>query len=239
MTLEELIHEGNEVLRTSQTGSLGSYVNDSLYDPWKRKALMFIQECFPTHPQTKTFEEIVEHNSQTRYCRQLVSILQAFADIRPNLVKTDYDGLLTKLFERFHIVARQLRRRHDGRPTMEINDEYDVQDLLHGLLRIDFDDVRPEEWTPSYAGASNRMDFLLKEDEIAIEVKMTRNGLKDKELGEQLIIDIAKYQSHPNCKCLYCFVYDPDGNVRNPRGLEKDLTELGKGFPVKVFIRPE
>lgn len=239
MTLEDLIHEGNEVLRTSQTGSLGSYVNDSLYDPWKRKALMFIQECFPTHPQTKTFEEIVEHNSQTRYCRQLVSILQAFADIRPNLVKTDYDGLLTKLFERFHIVARQLRRRHDGRPTMEINDEYDVQDLLHGLLRIDFDDVRPEEWTPSYAGASNRMDFLLKEDEIAIEVKMTRDGLKDKELGEQLIIDIAKYQSHPNCKCLYCFVYDPDGNVRNPRGLEKDLAELGKGFPVKVFIRPE
>lgn len=239
MTLEELIHEGNEVLRTSQTGSLGSYVNDSLYDPWKRKALMFIQECFPTHPQTKTFEEIVEHNSQTRYCRQLVSILQAFADIRPNLVKTDYDGLLTKLFERFHIVARQLRRRHDGRPTMEIHDEYDVQDLLHGLLRIDFDDVRPEEWTPSYAGASNRMDFLLKEDEIAIEVKMTRDGLKDKELGEQLIIDIAKYQSHPNCKCLYCFVYDPDGNVRNPRGLEKDLAELGKGFQVKVFIRPE
>lgn len=239
MTLEELIHEGNEVLRTSQTGSLGSYVNDSLYDPWKRKALMFIQECFPTHPQTKTFEEIVEHNSQTRYCRQLVSVLQAFADIRPNLVKTDYDGLLTKLFERFHIVARQLRRRHDGRPTLEIHDEYDVQDLLHGLLRIDFDDVRPEEWTPSYAGASNRMDFLLKEDEIAIEVKMTRNGLKDKELGEQLIIDIAKYQSHPNCKCLYCFVYDPDGNVRNPRGLEKDLAELGRGFQVKVFIRPE
>lgn len=239
MTLEELILEGNEVLRTSQSCAYGSYVNGSLYEPWKRKALMIIQEYFPTHPQTKTFEEIVGHNSQTRYCRQLVSILQAFADIRPNLVKTDYDGLLTKLFERFHTVARQLKRRHEGRPSLEIRDEYDVQDLLHGLLRIDFDDVRPEEWTPSYAGASNRMDFLLKEDEIAIEVKMTRNGLKDRELGEQLIVDIAKYQSHPNCKCLYCFVYDPDGNVRNPRGLEKDLAELGKGFPVKVFIRPE
>lgn len=239
MTLEELINEGNEVLRTSQTSTLGSYVNNSLYEPWKRKALMFIQEYFPVHPQTKAFGEIVEHNSQTRYCRQLVSILQAFAEVRPNQVRTDYDALLTKLFERFHTVARQLKRRHEGRPTLEIRDEYDVQDLLHGLLRIDFDDVRPEEWTPSYAGASNRMDFLLKEDEIAIEVKMTRNGLKDKELGEQLIIDIAKYQSHPNCKCLYCFVYDPDGNVRNPRGLEKDLEKLGKEFSVRVFIRPE
>ena len=42
------------------------------------------------------------------------------------------------------------------------------------------------------------MDFLLKDDEISIEVKMTRDGLKDKELGEQLIIDIAKYKEHPN-----------------------------------------
>jgi hypothetical protein len=83
------------------------------------------------------------------------------------------------------------------------------------------------------------MDFLLKEEEIAIEVKMTRDGLKDKELGDQLIIDIAKYQTHPGCKCLYCFVYDPDGIIRNPRGIEKDLIKLGKDFPVKAFIRPD
>lgn len=38
---------------------------------------------------------------------------------------------------------------------------------------------------PSYAGGSKRMDFLLKDGEIAIEVKMMiRNGLKDKEIGE-------------------------------------------------------
>lgn len=67
---------------------------------------------------------------------------------------------------------------------------------------------------------------------------MTRSGLKDKELGEQLIIDIAKYQNHPNCKCLYCFVYDPDDIIRNPRGIEKDLEKLGKDFLVKVYIRP-
>ena len=83
------------------------------------------------------------------------------------------------------------------------------------------------------------MDFLLKDEEIAIEVKMTRIGLKDKELGEQLIIDIAKYQNHPNCKCLYCYVYDPEGIIRNPRGMEKDLMEIDKGFPVHVFVRPE
>ena len=82
------------------------------------------------------------------------------------------------------------------------------------------------------------MDFLLKESEIAIEVKMTRKGLGDKQLGEQLIIDIANYKQHKDCKCLYCFVYDPDGFIRNPRGIEKDLMALDKSFMVKVFIRP-
>jgi len=36
----------------------------------------------------------------------------------------------------------------------------------------------------------------------------------------ELIIDIAKYRKHPDCKMLYCFVYDPDGNIRNPKGIE-------------------
>jgi REase_DpnII-MboI len=34
---------------------------------------------------------------------------------------------------------------------MDIKDEYDVQDLLHAILRAFFDDVRPEEFVPSYA----------------------------------------------------------------------------------------
>lgn len=240
MKLEELIKEGNDVLSTEHKGSLsGTFVNESLYEPWKRKALMFIQEFYPSHPQTKTFEDIVGKNNNAKYCRQLVSILQAFVVVSPALINTDYDGILTNLFERFHNIARQLLRRYSNRQTLSIADEYDVQDLLHALMKEHFDDVRPEEWTPSYAGNSNRMDFLLKQEEIAIEVKMTRKGLGDKELGEQLIIDIAKYKSHPNCRCLYCFVYDPEGIIRNPRGLEKDLAELGKNFLVKVFIRPK
>ena len=82
------------------------------------------------------------------------------------------------------------------------------------------------------------MDFLLKDEKIAIEVKMTRQGLKDKELAEQLIIDIANYKQHKNCKVLYCFVYNPEGLIRNPRGIEMDLQKLDKSYPVKMFIRP-
>ena len=49
---------------------------------------------------------------------------------------------------------------------------------------------------------------------------MSRKSLNAKTLGEQLIIDIEKYQVHPDCKKLFCFVYDPEGWITNPKGIE-------------------
>ena len=68
----------------------------------------------------------------------------------------------------------------ENRETLKIEDEYDVQDLLHALLLLYFDGVRAED----YAGKSSRMDFLLKNERVVIEVKKTRLGLADKELGD-------------------------------------------------------
>jgi hypothetical protein len=147
--------------------------------------------------------------------------------------------VLDKLANRFHAVAQQLRARHAGRETLRINDEYDVQDLLHALLRLEFDDVRPEEYTPSYAGVSSRMDFLLKDEQIVVEVKCTRDGLGVKEVGNQLLIDIARYRSHQDCKTLFCFVYDSAGRIANPSGIEADLSHDRHGLATRVRIRPK
>jgi hypothetical protein len=145
---------------------------------------------------------------------------------------------LYRIGDRFHLVVKQLRVRRESRSTIDVNDEYDVQDLFHSLLRIPFDDVRPEEWTPSYAGGASRMDFLLPEIEAVVEIKKSRLGLAAKELGEQLIIDIAKYKKHPNCRTLFCFVYDPDGRIANPRGIESDLNANQADLTVRVLIAP-
>lgn len=145
---------------------------------------------------------------------------------------------LYRIGERFHLVARQLRNRHGGRSTLDVNDEYDVQDLFHSLLRLAFDDVRPEEWTPSYAGGASRMDFFLPEIEAVVEIKKSRQGLNARELGEQLIVDIAKYKKHPSCRTLFCFVYDPDGRIANPRGIENDLNASQDDLTVRVLIAP-
>lgn len=147
---------------------------------------------------------------------------------------------LDLLCSRFHSVARQLRSRHASRATLEINDEYDVQDLLHAILKLFFDDVRAEEWTPSYAGGSSRVDFLLKKERVVLEVKKTRDGLTDRVLGDQLLVDIARYEAHPDCDALICFIYDPEGRIGNPRGLETDLTKkTSSKLTVGVYVRPK
>lgn len=143
------------------------------------------------------------------------------------------------LCNKFHSVSRQLRNRYNNRPTLEVEDEYDVQNLFHALLKIYFDDIRNEEWVPSYAGSSSRVDFLLKQEKLVIEIKKTSIKLKDKELGEQVILDVAKYKSHPDCKTLVCFVYDPEGRISNPAGLTADLTkQSSKNLSVVVIIKP-
>jgi len=134
--------------------------------------------------------------------------------------------------------VKQLGARHDKRPPFLVKDEYDVQDLLHGLLRLHFDDVRPEEAKPSYAGSSSRMDFLLKSEKVVVEAKMTRKTLGQKEVVTQLTEDAARYRTHPDCQTLVCFVFDPGGFCKNPVALENDVSTDANGFKVKVIVAP-
>jgi hypothetical protein len=147
--------------------------------------------------------------------------------------------MLERLCLRFHLVAMQLRTRHGDRDTLLVEDEYDVQDLLHALLTLEHDDVRTESWTPGYAGGSSRLDFLLKKEQIVIEAKKTRSGLGTRELGEQLLEDIQKYKQHPDCQTLVCFIYDPEGQIADPRGIENDLSRDADGLSVRVIIAPK
>ena len=83
------------------------------------------------------------------------------------------------------------------------------------------------------------MDFLLKAEQIVVEVKKTRKSLGAKEVGEELLVDIARYQSYPDCKTLLCFVYDSEGSIRNPTGLESDLRTASSAIRVVPIIAPK
>jgi len=140
---------------------------------------------------------------------------------------------------RFDHIAKQLRKRRSNKLPFEIEDEYDVQDLIHALLRIYFNDIRPEEHTPSLASKTNRMDFLLKEEQIVLETKLASNKYKDRKIEDDLVLDIAHYKEHPDCKQLVCFIYDPGKNLDNPAGLISGLEkQSSEGYKIKVMINP-
>ena len=153
--------------------------------------------------------------------------------------RADAVGLLRKIGNRFHAVARQLRLRHDGRTTLEVEDEYDAQDVVHALLCLEFDEIRRESWQPGYAVGSAHTYFVVPRDRIVIEVKKTRQGLGAKEISAQLDHDVAFYWTHPDCQTLFCFVYDPEARVGDPYGLEKKLTREVDHQRVEVFISPK
>jgi hypothetical protein len=176
---------------------------------------------------------------RTSLLQQIGILLSARNAILDDSVQLDVYDSIELVCHKFHDVAKQITERHSGRQSLIITDEYDVQDLLHALLKLFFEDIRSEEWTPSYAGKSSRMDFLLKNEAIVIETKKTRMDLKDKEIGDQLIIDIERYKSHPTCKQLVCFIYDPEELLKNPKGLQNDLNRDAIDLVVKVLINPK
>ena len=145
------------------------------------------------------------------------------------------------------IIIRGLRRamhplthRRKGAQSLSFTVEYDVQDLLHAQLRPWINDIRPEEFTPSYAGSSTRMDFLLPAHSLVIETKLVRDRNHAKKIGDELIVDIEHYRRHPMCKRLWCVVYDPQHLITNADGLQKDLegkriTPDGE-VTVRVFV---
>jgi len=179
-----------------------------------------------------TFEESIESNRSEM--RQQVRKLKIFLDkidllrTKPGLVtvkqvkESELNKLLT-LLKRFHKITQELRDRRTNREPLVIKDEYDVQYLLSALLKLHFDDVRKEEFSPSNSGANTRLYFVLKEEKIIVETKMTNEKMSTKTLGEELLIDISRYKSYPDCTDLVIFVYDKGDYINNKRGFTADL----------------
>ncbi|MCP3385989.1 hypothetical protein NLM31_36955 [Bradyrhizobium sp. CCGUVB4N] len=145
---------------------------------------------------------------------------------------------IVTLCRRFPLFAERLRSRQRQRAPFDVKDEYDVQDLLHAILKLHFDDVSPEEVTPSYAGSSSRVDFHLPRERVVVEAKMTRANLGQREVADELIIDANRYRTVPGVETLVCLVYDPDKRCNNPTALERDVESSGVHLRVRAVVCP-
>ena len=150
--------------------------------------------------------------------------------------------VLENILEKFPRVVRQLKERRKEkdipRPTLEVKDEYDVQDLLCSLLKINFEIVKKEIGTEHHAGGTARMDLVLDDEEIIIEVKMVRKDHTLKKLADELIVDIERYLEKYSCKFLYFFIYDPTNILPNLQELVNDINRTKNDTIIKVIFVP-
>lgn len=211
------------------------YSKDHDFSMFKHNTDDILKKDLPSLEEAlkKYFETIDEsmQNSETNSAKEYEKINLTELEQAKNKV----ENILTQ----FHVATKAVGDSKNKTTPFKMDNEYNVQAYLEGLLKVQFDDVRREDPTPIHAGSSNRIDFILAQDKIGIEVKRTREGLNDAELGKQLINDIEHYKEHPSCKVLYMFVYDPEEYIKNPRSIENDLSKKRENMEVKVLIMPK
>ena len=162
-------------------------------------------------------------------------------EVLPNLEKIDKTSVLIQMIDNFRVVASFLAERGHGRPSYVIENEYDVQDLLFGCVRSFFIDAHREEYIPQHAGTSKRIDILIPSADVLIEVKYVRNTSHAKTIADEIKIDIESYHTHPSCKTILVFIFDPKSYIVDPDMIERDLSgQRVKGsssFDVQVLVR--
>jgi hypothetical protein len=205
----------------------------------------FLQQAFGV--ESSYFKEFQNHEPSFhrphyRVIKDYKELLNAiYLDIKCDLLSSSKpistEIILDYVFNNFSLFYQQIQKRYNKRKTIEITDEYDVQDIVHSILRLFLSDIRKEAYNPQHLGKSTKIDFVLYEENIGIEIKYADGINPEKRIGDELLVDINHYKMNRNCKKLYCFIYNPHGAFNNPHGFIKELEE-SKELPIRVYIKP-
>ncbi len=167
---------------TDSLAVLGSVIEEFMDSPPSENS-----DKYSEWQDKKANLEAVLHDNGLRYYRfgRVLPLGQIPSTDIPNeetiqalqqpVMPTKVEVLLERLVKGLHRAMHPLTHRRRGSQPLTFDSEYDVQDLLHSLLRPWIQDIRPEEYTPSYAGSSTRMDFLLPVHELVLETKIVRD----------------------------------------------------------------
>ena len=143
--VQHLIEKG-QILLTPVT-SAAKYVDQAGFYSWRSQCIGFIYASGLTQDQKRVYSHEYQRNVYFYSLEHVKNGIEYLKSIKEDLetksvVQERFNpiDLISNLCERFHLVARQLRSRHNGRDTIGVQDEYDVQDLFHALLHLHFEE---------------------------------------------------------------------------------------------------
>lgn len=210
----------------------------------------------PSNPIAVAIDQIITNTADDRLLDAAVKkIAEMEADVQLQVLMEDLEAALLKvrlvnksadeiirdILLNFSNAAQKLiRGRRKGHPEFQIADEYDVQDLLYVILKAVFPKLRDEDPIPKVGGKSTKIDLILREEQILVEVKMIKsNDSNEVHFIEELKVDFESYHQCNWLKKLFCFVYDPYKKTRDLANFD-DLTgprsKHYHNFDVEVIV---
>ena len=149
-------------------------------------------------------------------------------------------ALVLRLCSRLPHAARVLStRQRKGKIPFEVSDEYDVQDLLHALLRAYLKYSVQEDPLPKAAGTkSGRADISIEDLGILIEAKYVYRPEDQRRIFEDFSQDLVLYSQWPHLRTLILVVYNSAG-LRDAEALERlgGKQEInGRQFETKIVL---
>ncbi|WP_026705042.1 PD-(D/E)XK nuclease domain-containing protein [Flavobacterium soli] len=184
--------------------------------------------------------------SITRDCDIDVQMQILLEDVEDTFLQTKFinknaDEVVRDVMNNFsNAIQKIIKDRRVNHPTFRIEDEYDVQDILYVILKSIFPTLREEDPIPKVGGKSTKIDLIIREEKILIEVKMIK--IKDSNeihFIEQLKVDFESYHQCKWLRKLFCFVYDPYKKTRDISNFNDLNGERRKGennFNVEVIV---
>jgi hypothetical protein len=150
-------------------------------------------------------------------------------------------ALLLQLCERLPQAARFLASRRAGKQPYKIVDEYDVQDLLHAVIRTYFKYSIDEEPLGKVGGArSARADLALPDINTLIEVKFVRGPKDQQRIVEEFAQDLLLYTAWAPLQTFIYMIYN-SADLRDPEAVARlqgnGKTELnGKRYRTAIVL---
>jgi hypothetical protein len=237
ISLEELIIIGNETLEKKTMDIVEK--NDAV--TWIQLSITYIHRVIRDKFQLRLFNQIVDKQVDVDFyfvhqIKALIGILEACKKI-PNEYRDIDDRyvVLTKMLNNFHSFVSTSKRRYNNRieDCNKFQDEYDIQDAIHSILMLLFNNVKREDYVPSRGGANSRIDFHIPEIKTGLEIKFSSGNHKDKSISEEISVDIQRYKGNTLIEKIIFFVYDPQASINNVGGL-KELEDNN----IEIIIKP-
>ena len=155
-------------------------------------------------------------------------------NVLPNL------NLVISVLKTFPDVVSRLKYRRKNKVPLDVNDEYDVQDILYAMLKGPFSTLQYEDSMPKDGITSARADFVIHDLNTYIEAKYISKKGREKGIQDECMLDIRKYGIQEDCYKMIFFIYDPNKCIDNQfafrASLEKDRVIKGKEIEVIILI---